>query len=244
MLGPILLSETAPLDSEAPERSDEEPTLSRCYPSTKQPEQERRPLWVDGEATDPRRTGQRLVASSTDPARGLPRSEQACADPRQGDMLAAAECLRHVDRPALLIWAKEDRVMPLSHGWCLADLLPHGRLIELADSYTLMPLDQQGELAHAIRQFIPDARSLHCPFGRCRPPPHMLHSLVLHSLKAVTEETPTVPRGLRRASPDPGLGPQVELSGRDARGLLDLFGIGKTLSSQGITAEEPPPTLL
>jgi len=34
------------------------------------------------------------------------------------------------------------------------------------------------------------------------------------------------------------------LSGGDARGLLDLFGIGKALTSQGITAEEPPPALL
>ncbi len=67
---------------------------------------------------------------------------------------------------------------------------------------------------------------------------------MLHSLKAVTEETPTATRRLRRSSPDPGLGPQVELSGRDASGLLDLFGIGKTLTRQGITAEEPPPTLL
>ncbi len=51
-------------------------------------------------------------------------------------------------------------------------------------------------------------------------------------------------RGLRRASPDPGLGPQVELSGRDAGGLLDLLGIGKTLPGERIAAEEPPPTLL
>src|SRR5260370_26125201 len=65
-----------------------------------------------------------------------------------------------------------------------------------------------------------------------------------HSSKAVTEESPTVTRRLRRASPDPGIGPQVELSGRHARSLFDLFGIGKTLSSQGIAAEEPPPALL
>jgi len=66
---------------------------------------------------------------------------------------------------------------------------------------------------------------------------------VLHSSKPVTKETPTVTRGLRRASPDPGLGPQVELSGGDARGLLDLLGIGKTLPGERIAAEEPPPTL-
>ena len=68
--------------------------------------------------------------------------------------------------------------------------------------------------------------------------------LVLHSLKAVTEETPTVTRRLRRSSPHPGLGSQVELSGCDAGSLLDLLGIGKALASQGITAEEPPPALL
>jgi pimeloyl-ACP methyl ester carboxylesterase len=76
----------------------------------------------------------------------------------KGDMLAAAECLRGFDRPALVIWAKEDRVMPPEHGRRLAELLPQGRLIEIADSYTLIPLDQPTELARAIRQFIRDTR--------------------------------------------------------------------------------------
>ena len=74
----------------------------------------------------------------------------------KGDMLVAAERLRSFDRPALVIWAKEDRIMPPSHGRRLAELLPHGRLIEIADSYTLIPEDQPGELARAIRQFIRD----------------------------------------------------------------------------------------
>ncbi len=57
----------------------------------------------------------------------------------KGDMLAAAECLRRFDRPALVIWAPEDRVMPPEHGRRLAELLPHGQLIEIADSYTHIP---------------------------------------------------------------------------------------------------------
>jgi pimeloyl-ACP methyl ester carboxylesterase len=73
------------------------------------------------------------------------------------DMLVAAERLRSFDRPALVIWAKEDRVMPPAHGRRLAALLPRGRLLEIADSYTLIPEDQPGELARAIRQFIRDA---------------------------------------------------------------------------------------
>ena len=72
------------------------------------------------------------------------------------DMLAAAERLRSFDRPALVIWAPEDRVNPPAHGQRWADLLPQGRLIEISDSYTLMPLDQPVELARAIRQFIHD----------------------------------------------------------------------------------------
>jgi pimeloyl-ACP methyl ester carboxylesterase len=72
------------------------------------------------------------------------------------DMLVAAERLRSFDRPALVVWAKEDRVMPPEHGRRLVELLPRGRLIEIADSYTLLPEDQPGELARAIRQFIQD----------------------------------------------------------------------------------------
>jgi len=55
-----------------------------------------------------------------------------------------------------VIWASEDRVMPPEHGRRLAELLPHGRLIEIADSYTLIPEDQPGELAHEIRHFVHD----------------------------------------------------------------------------------------
>jgi pimeloyl-ACP methyl ester carboxylesterase len=72
------------------------------------------------------------------------------------DMLAAAERLRSFDRPVLVVWAPEDRVMPSEHGMRWAELLPHGRLIEIADSYTLIPLDQPSELARSIRQFIRD----------------------------------------------------------------------------------------
>ena len=49
---------------------------------------------------------------------------------------------------------------------------------------------------------------------------------------------------LGRSTPDPRFGSPIELSGRNARGLLNLVGVGKTLSSQSIAAEEPPPALL
>jgi pimeloyl-ACP methyl ester carboxylesterase len=68
-------------------------------------------------------------------------------------MIQAAERLPDFDRPALVAWASEDRVMPPEHGRRLAALLPDARLVEVADSYTLVPLDQPEPLARAIRDF-------------------------------------------------------------------------------------------
>ena len=49
---------------------------------------------------------------------------------------------------------REDRVMPLEHGRRLAELLPHGRLVDVSDSYTLIPQDQPASLAQIIREFM------------------------------------------------------------------------------------------
>jgi pimeloyl-ACP methyl ester carboxylesterase len=68
-------------------------------------------------------------------------------------LLDAAERLPGFDRPALVVWASEDRVMPPGHGRRLVELLPHARLVEIDDSYTLIPLDQPAKLAQAIREF-------------------------------------------------------------------------------------------
>src|SRR5262249_42560302 len=46
------------------------------------------------------------------------------------DLLHAAERLRRFDRPALVVWALEDRIMPPVHGRRLCKLLPHGQLLE------------------------------------------------------------------------------------------------------------------
>ncbi len=75
----------------------------------------------------------------------------AAADTRF--LLAAAERLADFSRPALVVWASQDRVMPPEHGRRLAKLLPQGRLVEIDDSYTLIPLDQPVRLAQVIREF-------------------------------------------------------------------------------------------
>jgi pimeloyl-ACP methyl ester carboxylesterase len=68
-------------------------------------------------------------------------------------LVDAAGSLPDFDRPALVVWATEDRVMPPEHGRRLAELLPQGQLVEVADSYTLVPLDQPTRLAQLIREF-------------------------------------------------------------------------------------------
>ena len=63
---------------------------------------------------------------------------------------------------------------------------------------------------------------------------------MLRSLHAVIKDTPIMSMILGRSSPDPGRGSPVELGRRDTRRLLDLIGVGETLSSQRIAAEEGP----
>lgn len=67
-------------------------------------------------------------------------------------LTTAAEKLASFDRPALVVWAQYDRVMPPEHGRRLAELLPDARLVEIEDSYTLIPLDQPTRLAAEIRR--------------------------------------------------------------------------------------------
>lgn len=74
--------------------------------------------------------------------------------PPKAELLRWAEALRTFDRPALVVWASEDKVMPPEHGRRLAALLPKGELVEIADSYTLIPQDRPEELARHMREFL------------------------------------------------------------------------------------------
>jgi pimeloyl-ACP methyl ester carboxylesterase len=68
-------------------------------------------------------------------------------------MLKAAQCLPNFNRPALVVWASGDRVMPPEHGRRLVELLPQGQLVEVEESYTLIPLDQPARFAQIMREF-------------------------------------------------------------------------------------------
>ncbi|MFD4141222.1 MULTISPECIES: alpha/beta fold hydrolase [unclassified Streptomyces] len=73
---------------------------------------------------------------------------------RRTELLEAAEALPSFDRPALVVWATQDRMMPREHGRRLAELLPQGRLLEIEDSCTLIAEDQPEQLSAALRAFV------------------------------------------------------------------------------------------
>jgi pimeloyl-ACP methyl ester carboxylesterase len=77
-------------------------------------------------------------------------------DTRRGrrDLLAATAALPSFDRPVLVAWAAEDRIMPPEHGARLARTFPDGRLAVIPGSYTLVPEDQPEMLASCLRDFI------------------------------------------------------------------------------------------
>jgi pimeloyl-ACP methyl ester carboxylesterase len=70
------------------------------------------------------------------------------------DLLRAADALTRFERPALIAWAAEDLLMPREHGRRLADLLPRGELVEIADCRTLIPEDQPKVLAGHMRELL------------------------------------------------------------------------------------------
>jgi pimeloyl-ACP methyl ester carboxylesterase len=82
-------------------------------------------------------------------------------DARQGkrDMLAATDKLSSFDRPVLVIWATEDRLMPRDHGRRLADAFPQGQLVEIPDSYTLITEDQPAKLTQHVREFLAETQA-------------------------------------------------------------------------------------
>ncbi len=51
----------------------------------------------------------------------------ARSTPKNSELLEWAERQRGFDRPVLVVWKREDKIMPPGHGRRLADLFPGGR---------------------------------------------------------------------------------------------------------------------
>ncbi|GAA4609198.1 pimeloyl-ACP methyl ester carboxylesterase [Actinoplanes octamycinicus] len=73
---------------------------------------------------------------------------------RRAEYTEAAARLSGFDRPALVLWAPEATMMVPANGARLAQALPRGRLVEVPDSYTLIPEDQPGACATHLREFV------------------------------------------------------------------------------------------
>src|SRR4029453_2642225 len=73
---------------------------------------------------------------------------------RKSDFIDATSNIAAFDRPVLVVWAAEDRVMPRDHGRRLAGAFPNATLVEIADGYTLIPEDQPDELVRVLREFL------------------------------------------------------------------------------------------
>jgi pimeloyl-ACP methyl ester carboxylesterase len=86
-------------------------------------------------------------------------------DTRRGsrDILAATEALPTFTRPVLIVWDIEGQMMPIEHGHRFAALFPDSRLVEVPDSYTLIPIDQPTMLASELRVFMRERRSARQP---------------------------------------------------------------------------------
>jgi pimeloyl-ACP methyl ester carboxylesterase len=71
--------------------------------------------------------------------------------------LDAATRLSEFTGPALIAWAPGDRVFPMRYAERLRDAFTKATLITVADSGSFIPLDQPGELARLVRDFIGSA---------------------------------------------------------------------------------------
>jgi pimeloyl-ACP methyl ester carboxylesterase len=78
-------------------------------------------------------------------------------DVRNGrrEMEAATPALARFEKPVLIVWDSEGKMMPTEHGRRLADAFPNARLVEVEDSYTLLPIDRPDAVAAALREFVP-----------------------------------------------------------------------------------------
>jgi len=82
---------------------------------------------------------------------------------RRRQMVEVCERLRAFTRPALVVWTPEDKVQRPEHGRRFAALLGDSRLVEIADSYTLIMRDQPQQFARAIREFVRETAEATAP---------------------------------------------------------------------------------
>jgi len=79
--------------------------------------------------------------------------QRYCRSVQSDEMMVAAKRLRSFEKPTLIVWAANDKMMPQAHGPRFVDIMPNARLVVIEDSRTLIPIDQPIRLAEEIRAF-------------------------------------------------------------------------------------------
>lgn len=69
------------------------------------------------------------------------------------DLARATASLPSFEKPVLVVWDEEGKMMPNEAGRALAASFPNSRYVELPDCFTLIPEDQPEALAAEIRRF-------------------------------------------------------------------------------------------
>lgn len=78
----------------------------------------------------------------------------ATGAPSRQQLLEMSDRMTAFDRPVLVVWAREDRMMPPDHADRLVDLYPNATKVVVDDSWTLIPEDQPHAMADELRTFV------------------------------------------------------------------------------------------
>ncbi|EME15387.1 alpha/beta fold hydrolase [Rhodococcus triatomae] len=78
----------------------------------------------------------------------------ATGAPSKQRLLELSEQMRSFDRPVLVVWAREDRMMPLAHADRLVELYPNASKVVVDDSWTLIPEDRPEVMVEVLRGFV------------------------------------------------------------------------------------------
>ena len=74
--------------------------------------------------------------------------------PKPQQLLAWADQQRTFAGPVLIIWAREDKLMPPAHAERLADHFQNTQVVWIDDSYTLIPIDRPQALTDHLKMFL------------------------------------------------------------------------------------------
>jgi pimeloyl-ACP methyl ester carboxylesterase len=74
--------------------------------------------------------------------------------PKKRVLLEWAEQQRSFRGPVLIVWAREDKLMPPAHAQRLAEHFENSQLVWVDDSWTLIPIDQPEILTKHLRAFL------------------------------------------------------------------------------------------